>query len=50
MDKDLWVIEDIEKLLILEKDGSYTINVNSGEITVGENHDKKRQEFIETND
>jgi hypothetical protein len=50
MDKDLWVIEDIEKLLILEKDGSYTINVNGGEITVGENHDKKRQEFIKTND
>ena len=44
------MIEDIEKLLILEKDGSYTINVNGGEITVGENHDKKRQEFIETND
>ena len=44
------MIEDIEKLLILEKDGSYTINVDGGEITVGENHDKKRQEFIETND
>jgi hypothetical protein len=39
MDKDLWVIKDIEKLLILEKDGSYTINVNSGEITVGEKMD-----------
>ena len=44
------MIENIEKLLILEKDGSYTINVNGGEITVGENHDKERQEFIKTND
>ena len=50
MDKNLRMIEDIEKLLILEKDGSYTINVNSGEITIGENHDKERQEFIETDD
>jgi hypothetical protein len=36
--------------IIEEADGSYTINVNGGEITIGENHDKKRQEFIETND
>jgi hypothetical protein len=34
MDKDLWVIEDIEKLLILEKDGSLTINVTGGQITI----------------
>lgn len=44
------MIEDIEKLLILEKDGSYTINVNSGEITIGENHDKERQEVIKSDD
>jgi hypothetical protein len=37
-------------VIIKEKDGSYTINVNCGEITIGENHDKKRQKFIETND
>jgi hypothetical protein len=36
--------------IIEEADGSYTINVNGGEITVGENHDKERQEFIETDD
>ena len=36
--------------IIEETDGSYTINVNGGEITIGENHDKERQEFIETND
>ena len=36
--------------IIEEADGSYTINVNGGEITVGENYDQKRQEFIETND
>jgi hypothetical protein len=36
--------------IIEEKDGSYTINVNCGEITIGENHDKERQEFIETDD
>jgi hypothetical protein len=36
--------------IIEEVDGSYTINVNGGEITVGENHDKERQEFIETDD
>ncbi len=36
--------------IIEEVDGSYTINVNGGEITIGENHDKERQEFIETND
>jgi hypothetical protein len=36
--------------IIEEKDGSYTINVNGGEITIGENHDKERQELIKTND
>jgi hypothetical protein len=42
--------DDIQKLLILEKDGSYTINVNGGEITIGENHDKERQEATDTDD
>jgi hypothetical protein len=37
-------------VIIKEKDGSYTINVNCGEITIGENHDKERQKSIETND
>jgi hypothetical protein len=50
MDKNLRLIDDIKKLLILEKDGSYTINVNSGEITIGENHDKERQKTTKTND
>jgi hypothetical protein len=36
--------------IIEEVDGSYTINLNGGEITIGENHDKERQEFIETDD
>ena len=39
-----------EYIIIEEKNGSYTINVNGGEITVGENNDKKRQESIKTND
>jgi hypothetical protein len=34
MDKDLWMIEYIKKLLILEKDGSLTINVTGGQITI----------------
>ena len=37
-------------VIIEEKDGSLTINVNCGEITIGENHDKKRQKTIESND
>jgi len=37
-------------VIIKEKDGSLTVNLNGGEITIGENHDKERQEFIETND
>ncbi len=40
----------LQNLLIYEKDGSLTINVTGGEITIRENHDKERQEFIETND
>ena len=36
--------------IIEEIDGSFTINVNCGEITIGENHDKERQEIIERND
>lgn len=36
--------------IIEEINGSYTINANCGEITIGENHDKKRQEIIERND
>ena len=39
-----------EYVIIKEADGSYTINVNGGEITIGENHDKERQETIEPND
>jgi len=37
-------------VIIEEVDGSLTVNLNGGEITIGENHDKERQEFIETND
>jgi hypothetical protein len=37
-------------VIIEEADGSLTVNLNGGEITIGENHDKERQEFIETND
>jgi hypothetical protein len=37
-------------VIIEEVDGSLTVNLNGGEITIGGNHDKKRQEFIETND
>jgi hypothetical protein len=40
----------IDFVIIKEKDGSYTININGGEITIGENHDKERQKPVETND
>lgn len=33
-----------------EKDGSLTINVNSGEITIGGNNDKERQKTTQPND
>ena len=36
--------------IITEADGSLTVNLNGGEITIGENHDKERQETIESND
>ncbi len=36
--------------IIEEANGSLTVNLNGGEITIVENHDKERQEFIETND
>lgn len=36
--------------IIVEADGSLTINVNCGEITIGENHDKERQKTTDTND
>lgn len=37
--------------IIEEVDGSYTINVNGGEITIkGEINDKERQELTETDD
>ena len=36
--------------IITESDGSLTVNLNGGEITIGENHDKERQETIEPND
>ena len=39
-----------EYVIIKEADGSLTVNLNGGEITIGENHDKKRQETIESND
>lgn len=37
-------------VIIEEVDGSYTINVNGGEITIGENHDKERQKPTKAND
>ena len=37
-------------VIIEEADGSLTINVNCGEITIGENHDKERQETTDTDD
>jgi len=36
--------------IIEEADGSFTVNLNGGEITIGENHDKERQETTDTND
>ena len=36
--------------IITEADGSLTVNLNGGEITIGENYDKERQEIIEPND
>jgi hypothetical protein len=37
-------------IIIEEKDGSLTVNLNGGEITIGENHDKERQETTDTDD
>ena len=38
-------------VIIEEADGSLTVNVNGGEITInGENDDQKRQEITEPND
>ena len=37
-------------VIIEEHDGSFTINANCGEITIGENHDKERQETTKRND
>lgn len=37
-------------VIIEETDGSLTVNLNGGEITIGENHDKERQETTNTND
>ena len=37
-------------VIIEEKDGSLTVNLNGGEITIGESHDKKRQETTDTDD
>ena len=40
-----------EYQIIKETDGSLTVNLNGGEITInGENDDQKRQKTIESND
>ena len=47
---DLGLLMKNDFVIIEEVDGSYTINVNGGEITIGENHDKERQEVIKSDD
>lgn len=37
-------------VIIEEADGSLTVNLNGGEITIGENHDKERQKTTDTDD